>query len=98
MTIKATKGMMRAAMNAGDMPDESNAWAAVHAVLDEIEETAPEPLMGYRQEGRPDAFVYVHLPCKQMEQFWPEDLPDMGCDACEGAPDGQWRQVYVMPS
>jgi hypothetical protein len=39
MNIQASEQMMRAAMNAGEMPDESNAWAAVEAVIEVIEET-----------------------------------------------------------
>jgi hypothetical protein len=42
MAIKATREMMLAAMNAGDMPDESNAWAAVHAVLEYVNEQIKE--------------------------------------------------------
>lgn len=34
--LVATEAMMRCAMNAADMPDESNAWAAVQAVIEEI--------------------------------------------------------------
>lgn len=43
--------------------------------------------------------LYVHVPCKGTE-WWNESVEgpinDQGCDACESAPDGQWRAVYVL--
>jgi hypothetical protein len=43
--------------------------------------------------------VFIHLPCRNIE-IWDEDrrgpINDEGCDACESAPDGKWRQVYIQ--
>lgn len=46
--------------------------------------------------------VYIHLPCLDAIT-WRESptktygsIQEQGCDRCEGAPDGLWREVRVL--
>jgi hypothetical protein len=45
--VKITQKMAQAAMNAGEMPDISNAYAAIEAALEEVEVT-PEMCKTFR--------------------------------------------------
>lgn len=43
--------------------------------------------------------LYMHISCGNTELWSDSDgqgpIDDQGCDACECAPDGGWRQLYV---
>lgn len=81
--VQVDAEMMRAAMNAGEMPDESNAWAAAAAVVEVVNDQLV------------DAGVLVHLTrvvammVADTECEAPGHGPGDDCDACA------WRVLYA---
>jgi len=63
-------------------------------VMDEAATRAADPT--YVPATRGLYAVWMHG-CGALDE-WPTGdscITEQGCDACEGAPDGTWRQLYV---
>ena len=81
--IKADAEMMRAALNAGDMPDESNAWAAAGAVVEVINERLVDTGLLVHLT-RVVAYMVAETECEA-----PGHDPGDDCDGCA------WRVLWA---
>jgi hypothetical protein len=77
---------------------ETCRWNQSGAVSAELRRAAEQPTYVPALIHGRKSTLWVHG-CGHVET-WPTDpkyppIEGEGCDACEGAPDGTWRQLYV---
>lgn len=90
--------MIRRAMNAGEMPDESNAREALLAALEDVPDVEP-----FSDSEAPGRHTFVHSPCWALADADPamkgikgSIWDDIESGECDCRTPGPWRRIYVL--